>query len=338
MGTDLPAACFLAFGLLALSGKHLDDACIFFALSAVFKPLGLLAACLALVYVVIVYTSERGDSTLSRTKILISLVLLTMSFARVYVATGNPIYPAWPLNLAPWGISEEIQRGLIDGTGVHGAALTKSGLRNYSGVDRSFLGTLEFAKNFVFFPHVVKSEYWFSPFLLVCIIISLYRILNEKYYRDIRMNSIYSYLIVGVLSIAWFYCSPLFRFIIGVLVFMNVRALIIAIRGDTRSRSRIAIYCVSVGTLFLFLVNVGQHVKEDIIPLATGSEEKVESLMPWFREERKTEFTTKRTEDGFVYSMSNSNFCQRLIPPCISLRSLGHEEKLIKEFRKYNNS
>jgi hypothetical protein len=337
IGTDLPAACFLALGLLALTDEKLDDACILLSLSAVFKTLGVLAAGLVVPYVVIVYASGRGEPTLSRAKILISVMLLVMSFARIYIATGNPFYPSWPLNLAPWGISEDIQNGLINGTGTQGTELTGAGLKNYSGVERSLSGLLAFGKNFVFFPHIVKSEYWFSPFLFACAVVSSYGVVTRKYYRRVHLNSIYSYLVVTLLIVAWLYYSPLFRFIAGVLIFVNLRVLVLAIR-EGNGFPKIMIRCVAFGTLLLFLFNAGEHITKDIIPLVNASEESIERFMPWIRKRGavKTEFVTKRTEDGFVYSKSSSTYCHRLKPPCINSRSLGGEEMLIQQFRKYN--
>jgi hypothetical protein len=335
IGTDLPAACFLALGLLALSGKKVDDACVLLSLSAVFKTLGVLAACLVVPYAMFIHLSRRRE--LSGVKIGMSVMLLVMSFFRVYIATGNPFYPAWPLNLATWGISEAIQNGLVHGTVVEGTELTTVGLRKYSGVERSLSGLLEFIKNFVFFPHTVKSEYWFSPFLLVCAVVSSYGIATKQYYRRIHVNSIFTYLVVTLLIAAWFYYSPLFRFIAGVLIFVNIRALVLAIKVDS-GFPKIMIRCVAFGTLLMFLFNAGEHVRKDIIPLVNASEESVGRFMPWMRKSGavETEFVTKRTGDGFVYSKSTSNYCQRMSPPCINGRSLGEEEALINEFRKYN--
>lgn len=330
IGTDLPCASFLTLGLLALSDKQFKDCCLFFALSALFKPLGILAACLVMPYVFLIYVRRKEKTALLHPKVLISILLLAIVFMRTYIATGNPFYPSWPLQLAPWGISMDMQNALIGGHGV------EPGLRHYTGVERTFWGFIVFIKNFILFPHVVKSAYWFSPFLAACLLVSVFYFVKRRYYQQIDFNTIYLVGIVQILFLAWFIYSPLFRFIAGVLIFINLKLFIFVYNLELYAWRRLMIQVALFGTLFLFVFNVAEHVGSDVLPLINASEEGVESFMPWVRHDRRGVFSIESTRDGFIYSKSSSTVCQRMKPPCISERSVDDEEALIKEFRKYN--
>ena len=336
IGTDLPLTCFLTLGLLAAYEKRPDDAFLFFALSTVFKSLGMVAAFLVIPYVVkAVWTV--GDRRVSKLKFVLAILLLVLSTMRIYIATGNPVYPAMPLNVAPWGIDIRTQSGLIHGEGSVGTHLTTAGLRHYTGVERSPSGVMQFIINFTLRPYLVKSEHWFWPFLLGCALVSIRRIFKTRNYRDhFDATSIYVYGICVILTIAWFYYSPIFRFIAGVLVFVNLSLFVFAYRSPRLFHETIVVHLALYVTLALFLANVMQRVSTDIIPFLASSDRSDNRLMPWRRPNSESTFSIVRTVDGFLYSRSNSNYCHRLPPPCINARSIGAEETLVLEFRRYN--
>lgn len=320
MGTDLPCACFLLFGLLALSDKHFEDASLFLSLSAIFKTLGIVAFGLFIPYMLVIYRREKIN--LLHPKFLLSFILFTVFLIRIFIATGNPIYPVLPLKLVSWGISPGIQKGIVNGS-----------LRYYSGIERNLVGFFIFIKDFLFFPHRVRSSYWFSPFLLVCLVPFLYLFIRDKFYRRINANTSFISFLVIIIFIIWFIGSPLFRFIAGVLIFITLK-LFIFLSNDLRvSKLYNGIIYVSLfATLSLFTFNAGKHIKNDVFPLINAPERTVETFMPF----DKKIFSSVKTKDGFMYFKSSSTYCGRMKPPCINSYSIGSEEKLIKEYRRYN--
>jgi len=324
MGTDLPCAFFITFGLAALYNRYYEDSLLFFSLSAIFKTLGLLAYFLVLPYILLIFMRKKTKYSIWKPKIFLSFILLLASLLRVYIATGNPIYPAIPINLAaPWGISQDIQSNIVNG------------LKNYSGIEKTFFGIVMFMINFVVSPHSVKSGYWFSPFLVISAIISLFLIVKMRDLSFININFLYTCFVMIIMSVLWIAYSPLFRFILGVLIFINLQLFIFLYNRSTRILRSISI-AVLCGVLLIFSFNVYEKLTTTILPLINASPKKIEQAMPWYGKEVETVFTTEQTDDGFIYSKSTTNFCQRMPPPCISRRSVANEKELVQAYRKYN--
>jgi hypothetical protein len=331
MGTDLPSACFLAFGLLALADRRWNDSYLFLALSATFKTLGAVAVVLVTPYLLFIKERRQGEFQILHLKTAIAILLLTVSVLRIYIATGNPFYPALPVNLANWGISSAIQETVINGVDRE----TGPGLTEYVGIERTFLGYLAFAVYFLFFPYRVKSSYWFSPFLIAGFAVGIYYFVKEKYYRTVSVNAWYLFLVVQVLLMAWFFYSPVFRFAAGVFIFLGIE-LFLFCKNHMRSwLPRLVINGAMAFTLSLFTLNVFRHVDQNIIAVLRHTPEAVSKWMPWEGPDRD-KLSTKYTDDGFIYSKADAMYCQRMHPPCISMRSLADEPALIREYRKYN--
>ena len=321
MGTDLPSACFLLFGLLAFSDKKLEDSMLFFSLASVFKPLGMVAFLLTAAYIVFLRVSGRKKVDLLKPKIVLSFVLFFVYLVRMFIGTGNPFYPVLPLNFASWGISPAVQRELLSAS-----------IRFYSGVERTLLGTFVFTKDFFLFPNRVGSSYWFIPFFLVCFILSSYVFIKHRQYKKVDIHYGYLSFLIVCLAIIWFIGSPLFRFIAGLLIFINIKSFISLYRFRVGKLHMLIVYTFLFITLGAYIYNTGEHIKDDVVPLIHPSSEARESKLPF----DKKIFSTIETEDGFTYSVSDSTFCGRVKPPCINLYSIGDKDELIKEYRKYN--
>ena len=338
MGTDLPCACFLTFGLMAIDSRKFEDTCLFFSLSAIFKTLGVLAFFMAIPYVLYMLIRKDGKRFIWTPKVLLSLVLLAISLLRVYIATGNPIYPAIPINLmAPWGISQDIQNDII--YGAYGKYTGGGrGLKNYAGIERTLSGVVMFMIKFFVSPHGVKSGYWFSPFFAICLITSFLIIVKEKNFRFVNVNFFYTYFIISILTLSWMSYSPLFRFISGVLVYINIKLFIFVYIKKYNIYKIINILTLYI-LVSLFSFNLYEKIDAEILPLINADQKKIESFMPWSgsRKSMAKIFTIEQTEGGFAYSKSTTNYCQRMPPPCINGRSLDNEKILIQLYRMYND-
>ncbi len=321
MGTDLPSACFLLFGLLAFSDKKLEDSMFFFSLASVFKPLGMVAFLLTTVYIAFLSLSGRKKVDLLKPKIILSFALFLIYLVRMFIGTGNPFYPVLPLSFASWGITPTVQKGVLSAS-----------IRFYSGVERTLSGTFVFIKNFLLFPHRVQSCRWFVPFFLTCFISSLYVFIKYRQYRKIDFHYGYLLLVVVSLVVIWFIGSPLFRFIAGLLIFINIKSFVTSYRFRVGKLWMLILYASLFITLGAYIYNTGEHIKDDVFPLIYPSSEARQSKLPF----NKEVISTVETEDGFTYSKSDSSFCGRTKPPCINLYSIGNKDELIKEYRKYN--
>ncbi len=321
MGTDLPSACFLLFGLLAFSDKKLEDSMLFFSLASVFKPLGMVAFLLTTVYIAFLCLSGRRKVDLLKPKIILSFALFLIYLVRMFIGTGNPFYPVLPLSFASWGIAPAVQEGVLS-----------AGIRFYSGVERTLSGTFVFIKNFLFFPQRVKSCRWFVPFFLTCVISFLYVFIKYRQYKKINLHYGYLLFLVVSLVVIWFIGSPLFRFIAGLLIFINIKSFITLYRFRVSKLHMLIVYTSLFIILGAYIYNTGEHIKDDVFPLIHPSSEARQSKLPF----KKEVISTVETEDGFTYSKSRSSFCGRAKPPCINVYSIGDKDELIKEYRKYN--
>lgn len=321
MGTDLPSASFLLFGLLAFSDKKFEDSMLFFSLASVFKPLGMVAFLLTTVYIAFLRISGRKKVNLLKPKIILAFVLFSIYLVRIFIGTGNPLYPVLPLNFASWGISPAVQRGLLSAS-----------IRFYSGVERTLWGTFVFIKDFFLFPNRVGSSHWFTPFFLTCFILSFYVFIKYRQYKKINLHYGYLFFLSACLAVIWFIGSPLFRFIAGLLIFINIKSFITLYRFRVGKLPMLIVYTSLFITLGAYIYNTGKHIKDDVFPLIHPSSEARENKLPF----NKEIFSTIETEDGFTYSVSDSTFGGRSKPPCINLHSIGDKDELIREYRKYN--
>lgn len=320
MGTDLPCTCFLLFGLLSLSEKEYEDTLLFFSLASVFKTLGLAAFLVTIGYVVILNIFKREKINLLNVKIVSAFLLFFVFLIRIYIETGNPFYTALPLNFSPWGISVEKQIGLANS------------LKVYPGFDRTLPGVFVSTKNFLFFPSRVKSCYWFVPFFLGCFILYLYIFLKDKCYKKINLHHAFMSILIIFLAMIWFIGPPLFRFIAGVLIFITIKMFIFLHKIRLPKLCAFILYGSLVITLFYYVENTARHIKHDAFPLSIFVSENKGGKMP-FNEEI---FSIRKTNDGFTYFRSGTTFCGRTKPPCINAYSIGNEDDLIREYRKYN--
>ena len=184
-------------------------------------------------------------------------------------------------------------------------------------------------------PHKFKSSHWFSPLFVAAVASSAYAFLRENNFKRLGLPTVYIFGLLVFLSVAWFLYSPLIRFILGVLIFITIKQVIFIHKVSTPSPAHSILVSSIVITLVLFIVNVGKHVYEDVIPVINQSPTAVDKFMPWVTTD-KNMYTLKRTEDGFMYSRSSTMVCHKMRPPCISRRSLAGDEFLIKEYRRYN--
>lgn len=320
MGTDLPCAVFMTFGLLALYERKFYDAALLLAMSSVFKTLGTIAFILVIIYILFLRLSKLVKVDIRHPKIILSLGICLICLLRIYIATGNPFYPALGLKLAPWGVSADNQKGLMDCT------------RQYARVERTFLGTITFVKNFFFFPSKFCSSHWFSPIFITCFFSSIYICFKKKYLRHFNKYLFFITLLICILFISWFWSSPLVRFILGVLVFLNLIFFLKFREYAFVALWKLVVYGSLFFTLSLFVYNVGDHIKNDTLPLLNASEEKIRSFMPYYG--YKSPYVKQK--DGFYYSYCTSNFCSRVLPPCINRYSYGEEDALVNEYKKYN--
>ncbi|MFH1777639.1 MAG: hypothetical protein ABH952_08810 [Candidatus Omnitrophota bacterium] len=320
MGTDLPCSCFMLFGLLALCDKKYEDAALFFALSSLFKILGIIAYLFMVGYLFIMHFSRRERINWQGLKIILSFVLFIVYLVRMYVATGNPIYPALPLKLAPWGINIEVQRGIFNT------------IRVYARVERSLLGFLIFLKDFLFFPQRVHGEFWFWPFSAACLISCIFLTIKNKLFSKINSNLLATMFLVLITFAIWFIGSPLFRFLAGILMFLTLKSFVLSHEFNLPHHYLGAIYVSLYVTLLLFVINAGQHIKNDVIPLVLASPEHIRQLTFY----SKDLVYTVKTKDGFEYSKATARYCGRNIPPCIHAYAGDSEERLIQDYKKYN--
>lgn len=319
MGTDLPTACFILFGFLALSDKKFEDSILFFSLSAVFKTLGLVALLFMLPYILFLKFRKKEKINLMQPKIILATFIFMLYLARMIIATGNPLYPAVCLKIAPWGISEDVQKRMI------------MNIKTYSGVHMNFQGFFLFLKDFLFFPHRIKGEFWFWPFTAGCLIVFSYLFLKGRVNRRIDLNSGFIIFLICCLFGIWFIGSPLFRFIAGAFMFITLKLFIVCSRKYLPKLCRNLLYSSLVLTLSLFLFNAIVHIKQDALPLAHILRDASRDL----RGGEKTVLQVQ-TQDGFLYYRATMRYCGRSPVPCLSAYADGEEEQLIQEFRKCN--
>jgi hypothetical protein len=324
MGTDLPCACFLAFGLVALAEDNVGDSYLFLALSAAFKTIGLLALVIGLPYLLFRWLQRKTGPNGVELKVILGTLIVGLSLLRTYIATGNPVYPSLALDLAPWGISSELQRTII-----------ARDLTSYSGVEYTPAGILFFVTSLFVFPHKFQSSHWFSPLFLAAFALSLYAFLREKHYQRLDGPTLYVTGLLALLSLAWFLYSPLVRFILGALIFVTLKQLIFIHSFNGFAVGRVLVRGSILITLGLFVFNVARHVYEDVVPVIKRSPAALDKFMPWVTID-STKYILQYTSDGFPYSKSATMLCHKMEPPCISRRSLAGDDFLIAQFRKHN--
>lgn len=321
MGTDLPQACFLVFGFFAFSRDCLEEAFLFFALAAIFKPLGLVMFGMVFVWAVIRFVVFRKPCDLAHPALRWSVGLILVFLTRMFVATGNPVYPIGAFKFVSWGINPPDQKALSYVFSI------------YSGLNRTLGGYAEFIKYFFYAPHRFNSEYWFSPFFIISCVLSGYYFIKDREYKKISLNTKAVLASLSVAIVIWLYFSPLFRFIAGVFVFSTV-IMFCSIYLPSRGRMARAIMMFFVAvTIGLFAINIIKHIKKDVIGVVAVPAVVTERFLPF----SQSIFSPVILPDGFKYWRSSSNYSGRMPSPCISRYSIGSADDLVKEYRRYNN-
>lgn len=338
MGTDMPTACFLALGLLSLSDKNYRDSALFFALTALFKPLGqvtyiflALGFCLFLIYCFFTRKSQAGREAADNvkklwdSKVIFSLILFLLVSLRLYIATGNPFYPAVAIKTPSWGIPYAETKGLMEAI--------KDWMAPAS--ERLQSSPIGFLKDFFVFPKRINGGYWFSPFFLSCLVVSTYLFIKEKKYKNVSFNSWLTFSLTMILLAGWLFSVPHYRFIGGVLVFICLALFCYSVRGKPGIVFKGAIYLSLLFTLAAFCINVKGHMDSYIITMYGLSLEEAEKHMPYYRESKEI-FSTVVMEDGFTYTVSKSAWCARSKPPCLNSYTIGNKDEIIERYKKYN--
>ena len=342
MGSDLPHICFLFLGLSALWLGDVHDAVGFFAVAAVMKSLGFIAYFTVVIYLLICLRHVRPFSRDVQRIWFISGLLLLALTSRVYVATGNPIYPLYPITLSEWGIPATTQKSRINI------------LRRYTRVERTLSGTLRFAKNLILFPKKARSSFWFSPafvgYGVMGILLVLYKP-KRKYGESPETGKGgtlslsakgFSIFLTMLLFSIWFYGSPVFRFAGGLFLFITAQSYIFVFRHVTRfsgsdRRGKALWSCLVYGPVvfccIVFGYNAMTHIRKDIVSYFTRPDTR-RDMLPY---DPKI-FSVVRSEDGFLYTRSVSNYSAgRGWPlPGISNYSTGNAYQLVSEYRKHN--
>jgi len=319
LGTDLPCACFILLALLFFSEKKWDDALLMAAFAGTFKPMGLLSA--GFIFVVVLWNNRSTIPVLFKTKCLIAYLLIALNITRMFVATGNPLFPMIPLKLVPWGASLSMQENLI------------RAIRVYALPIRSITTIIPFFVNFVLSPSMVKSSYWFSPlFGLVSLGAAMCFIKERVAKKPFNIHILVISLLIAFLLSTWFMGSPLFRFIAGVLMYLLVEffAYVYDVICNRALKGLfIGVLCLVVG---LFAFNVYQHFKNNIVPFI--KEPGTRQHMPYKREDA---YTIVTLPDGFTYTRSDWGYCGYFSPPpYFHAWSMESEEEIIARYRKWN--
>jgi len=340
MGSDLPHTCFLFFGLVALWDHKIDEAGAFFAIGAVMKNLAFIAFFLLVIYVVLKYGTSRFVT--HGTKVIwgVSFVLIVLTAARSFAATGNPIYPLAAVNWASWGIPEAIQQVRLEI------------LRGYTGIQRTVLGGFVFLKNLFFSPAKVNSGVWFSAAMMVygiaACIIKLRGVMKRstcfQYPKGLQVLSERKFAAIMILILlgCWAYGSPIFRFAAGIFLFITVQCFVsiflhLKCHAPVTSIYRKGVLAVLYAPLLIycaaFAYNSVRHVQKDVIPYYLNQRNVID-LLPYDSDV----FEVVQTEDGFRYTRSTSNYSAgRGWPiPTVSEYSVGDEAGLVHAYRLYN--
>ena len=337
MGTDLPCACFLVLGLLAWCHGKLAEACLLLATSGVFKTFGIFAAICAMGYTFLHHIYYRRARELRCYSMFLAGLVLVLVLLRSLVATGNPLYPATNLSIGSWGIPAQLQDGLVNG--IPSDADHKwagyPGHRNYTGVERDAIGIATFLLKLFIAPHTYHSSRWFSALFAASVLCAAVICVRRGDYRRLDTHALAVGLTVASLFGIWIWSSPVFRYVGGVFVFVNLAAFAYSAEHLSSKWSRYALYAVVTATLVLFAGNVARHVAADVVPVLVASETEVERFLPWVVEGSAPTFS-RRTLDGFTYSESSSTYCGRLPPPCINYHSLGSPRELLETYRRWN--
>lgn len=326
MGTDMPMACFLAIALFALSDRNFKDAALFFAMASAFKPLGQAAYGMFMAGYFFFLLFRRSLKELLDFKIILSIVLFLAVSTRLYIATGNPIYPAIPINLAPWGMAIEDQMGIISNARSWHAGF----LVNYQ---NSFIGITSCIKDFFVFPNRVNSSYWFSPFFLLCLFSACYLFIRDKRYKNMGLHIWTVAVLVCIFIISWAFTVPQMRFVLGPLIFITVIFFAFSIKAKLPLIFKGLIYLSLFFTLACFGVNVKRHFKVFIIPMLGLSLEESNKFLPY---DVKNAYTTVTMADGFKYTVSKSGYCGRSKPPCMHAYTVDDRNTVIKGYKEYN--
>jgi len=288
MGTDLPCVTFMLFGLLAVKEKKLPESLLFLALSAGFKPLGLVAFGL-----VFFYSLVARSFRVNRWSVL-ALVVVGVTFLRTYLATGNPFYPLIRVCWADWGFSVDTQERIVNGS-----------LLRYSGVERTVTGAWNLLIALFVAPIKYKSADWFSTFFLVLAIPYLWVCKGFKKFLAFR-----NALIIILFSV-WFVGSPLIRFVEGLLMYMTIQMVIQLSQVKLHKFVKGAIAASMVFTFLYFMDSIYWQ----------------SSRIPAFSVTR-VEYPLKTPDGRVIFSEIKSTTCGRSPQPCINKYTVDKDKFL----------
>lgn len=329
MGTDMPMAFFIAFGFIFLSEKDYKNAALFFALSSAFKPLGQVAFIIFMAVYTIYSIYTRDIKKLFNVKVILGCLIFMLVSLKLYIATGNPFYPALQMKLVPWGMSVNIQQGIV--ANIYNIRQTI--FKPYAG---SFMKSLLYIRDFFFLPNRMWCSNWFSPVFLASAFGAMYVFIKDKKYKTISVHSILVALMLIFFIVGWFQKALQIRLILGILTAMMLIFLRFSLnKEDLPAILKFMIYISLAVTFLLFGMNVGKHYKNYMRPVLGLSQEEVQKHMPY--RGVKDMFKEVTTEEGFTYTVSKSGYCGRSKPPCFhSYTPPGNREATLKEYLKYN--
>ncbi len=255
LASDMPAACFITLGLLALTERNFQEALLFMSMASAIKATGLAALFFTVLYYLIFNIIKKEKIVLTLPVALLSFAIVAVSLTRLFVATGNPLYPLVPINLAGWGMSVSEQKTYVLGPIVQ-----------CSGVVRSLSEVPRFLINFTIFPKRMVSNYWFFPFTGACLLGSFWAFAKKENRKDLDLHKGYVALMVAALFAVWFIGSPLFRFAAGLFIFVTLILFLYCQRRSLPILLTRLIQIALFGTLVVFVADVGKHIKEDVLP------------------------------------------------------------------------
>lgn len=321
MGTDLPAVCFLTFGLLAFSEMLLGESVIFFAMAAVFKPLGIVALAFVGAYCILLLFGKKAVlRSLVDFRVLLALFTAVLIRIRVCLATGNPLYPFVIVAPFAWGLPASVQAKIV------------AQIRSYSHVSRSLRAMPRFLLDFTLRPKAINSSPWFVPLFAACTAGWAWLRAKKECKPRIAAHGVAVGLLCALLVVVWWVGSPIFRFIAGVLAFaVLIGTVAVAQQGTPRIIRRL-LYGAMLLTIAAFSFNAARRFWQIGIPLINADGETFYAYVPF----KPSCFTEHVTDDGFVYTRSCSTWCYRSRPPCINTLTIGPEEDVISAFRRYN--
>jgi hypothetical protein len=298
MGNDLPMACLLFMGLWCWKKGRIEEAGLLLSLAGTFKLLGQIAFFAWLIW-------EWSRLRWRSGQVLLALGIMGVCLLRVYVATGNPLYPVAYLPIPEWGIHLPVQDAMLDN------------IRRWANVERSITGMLLFIPQFMLTPRMFHSSYWFFPPFLLLIGMMAYLTFRKRIHWERSLHSWGIGVTVFGLFVIWFYGSPLFRFSAGLFIFLFV-AMLTSVYGFLRVWEKRILASVLAVTLAGFTFNVARHLTVKKDPLYDSAI-----------------FVSRQTPAGQPYIDSVSTYCGYSQPPCMGALAIGDKAALAQRYYEF---